>query len=312
LEPDKKYWLWCEDGSLSPGLRRGDELMRAGLELDLPQAYSSDLVFVQDEALGKPDGLDLPSEFRLGEAKVHGGMFAASAQLAWEPAAGARSYRVLVADDPEFRKVVVSQVGTQHRADLARLPPERTLYWRVEAISWGGCRGSSGPPGSFATPPLDRPAGLVFLSDLAWARANAGAENPVRRDVNYYGKPIAINGAVYAKGLWTHAYPDATPADIVYETAKGKFEWFKADVGLDDASTGGSVRFEVLVDGVLKAESPLLRPRQVHRFRVNIADAGQVTLRVTNGGDGHACDHAAWGAARLTEAGVRDPLDEPE
>ena len=217
-----------------------------------------------------------------------------------------------MADDPEFRSTVVSQVVTQPHAALENLPPERTVYWRVEAVSWGGCRPSSGPPGSFATPHLDRPAGIVFLSEIAWARANAGAENPVRRDVNYYGKPIAINGGVYPKGLWTHSYPDATPADIVYEIANKKFEWFKADVGLDDASGGGSVQFQVLVDGGQKAESPILRPRQVHRFRVNVADAGQVTLRVLNAGDGYACDHAAWGAARFTEAGVRDPLDKTE
>jgi hypothetical protein len=149
----------------------------------------------------------------------------------------------------------------------------------------------------------------VFLSDLPWVKANAGAENPVRRDVNYYGKPVAVDGAVYPKGLWTHAYPDATPADIVYDIAGKRFEWFKADVGLDDASGGGSVRFEVWVDGVKKAESPVLRPRQVHRFRVDITDAHEITLRVLNGGDGYACDHAAWGAARFVEPGVQDPLD---
>jgi hypothetical protein len=312
LEADKKYWLWCEDGSVSPGLRSGDELIRTGLEIHLPQAYSSDLIFVQDEALGKPDGLDLPGEFRLHQAAVGGGMFSASAQLTWEPAVGARSYRVFVADDSEFRSLVVSNACTQPLAALESLPPERTLYWRVEAVSWGGCRPSSGPAGSFVTPQLARPAGLTFLSEIAWVRANAGAENPVRRDVNYYGKPIAVNGDVYPKGLWTHSYPDATPADIVYDVSNKKFELFKADAGLDDASGSGSVQFQVLVDGVQQAESPILRPRQVHRFRVNVAGAGQVILRVLNGGDGYSCDHAAWGAARLTEAGVRDPLDKAE
>jgi hypothetical protein len=152
----------------------------------------------------------------------------------------------------------------------------------------------------------------VFLSELPWVKANAGAENPVRRDVNYYGKPIAINDGVYPKGLWTHAYPDATPADIVYDVAGKKFELFKADVGLDDASGGGSVQFQVLLDGVPRAESPVLRPRQIHRFRVDIRGAQQITLRVLNGGDGYTCDHAAWGAARFVEPGVHDPLDKIE
>jgi endo-alpha-N-acetylgalactosaminidase len=195
---------------------------------------------------------------------------------------------------------------------MENLPPERTLYWRVEAVSWGGVRPSSGTPGSFVTPRLDRPAGLVFLSELPWIKATAGAENPVRRDVNYYGQPLAINGGVQLKGLWTHAYPDATPADIVYDVSGKKFDLFKADVGLDDASGGGSVQFQVLVDGAKKAESPVLRPRCVHRFCVPIAGAGQITLRVLNGGDGHTCDHAAWGAARFLAPGVGDPLDKPE
>ena len=66
----------------------------------------------------------------------------------------------------------------------------------------------------------------------------------------------------------------------------------------------------MLVDGELKAESPVLPPRQVHLLRVAIAGARQITLRVLNGGDGYNCDHAVWGAARFVEAGVDDPLDE--
>ena len=218
-----------------------------------------------------------------------------SARLTWEPAAGARSYRVAVAEDPEFQKVGGRDGRhASRRRSLETLPPERTLYWRVEAISWGGRRASAGQPGTFVTPRLDRPAGLAFLSEIPWVKANAGADNPVRRDVNYYGKPIAINGQLYPKGLWTHAYPDATPADVVYDVSGGKFELFKADVGLDDASGGGSVQFQVLVDGVQKAESPVLAPRQVHRFRVNVAGAREITLRVLNGDDGYTCDHAAW------------------
>jgi hypothetical protein len=309
FEPDKEYWVWCEDGALDPVLRRGAELIGAGLELHLSQRYTSDLVFVRDAALGKPAGLDLPGEFRLQPPTVQAGMFAVSAGLTWEPAAGARSYRVAVAEDAEFQRVVAAAHVTQPKATLEKLPPERTLHWRVEAVSWGGRRAQGGPPGTLVTPPRACPAGIVFLSDLPWVKANAGADNPVRRDVNYYGQPLAIQGRTMAKGLWTHAYPDATPADAVFDVADKKFSLFKAEVGLDDASVGGSVQFQVLVDGVLRAESPVLQPRRVHRFRVDIADARQITLRVLNGGDGHACDHAAWGLARLVRPGVRDPLD---
>jgi hypothetical protein len=84
---------------------------------------------------------------------------------------------------------------------------------------------------------------------------------------------------------------------------------FATDVGLDDASGGGSVAFQVLVDGQVKAASPILMPRKVHKFRVDVAGAKEVTLRVLNGGDGFTCDHAAWGLARFLEPGVMDPLD---
>ena len=306
LEAEKKYWLWSEDGSVSPGVKSGQELMQSGVQIQLPQTYSSDLIFLQNELNGKPEGLDLPGEFKLRDVVVQSDLFSASARLTWEPAGGARSYRVLVAGDPELREPIATAAVTQPAAVLENLPPQRTLYWRVEAVSWGGLRSHSGAVGTFVTPRLNRPAGLVFLSEIPWVRANAGADNPVRRDVNYDGKPIAIDGHVYLRGLWTHAYPDNTPADTVYEIADEKAELFLADAGLDDASGGGSVQFQVLVDGVKKAESPILRPRQVHRFRVSISGARQITLRVLNGGDDYNCDHAVWGGARFEQAG-EDP-----
>ncbi len=309
LDPAKKYRLWCEDGSIAPGVRGGSELMSRGLSIRLPSPYASDLVFLQDEALGKPAGLDPPGEFRLKAAAVRAGMFSVSAELTWEPATHARSYRVTVVDPSAGGKTVAAATVSRPAVSLESLPPGRQLQWKVEAVSWGGVQGSAGQPGQLVTPRLHRPAGIAFLSDMPWKRATAGADNPVRRDVNYHGKPISIAGKPYPKGLWTHSFPDATPADTVYDVAGKPYALFKADVGLDDASGGGSVQFQVLVDGVKKAESPVLGPRQAHCFRVEIEGAKEVTLRVLNGGDGYACDHSAWGFARFTEKGVRDPLD---
>ncbi len=310
LDATKSYWLWCEDGSIAPGVRRGEELMRTGLELCLPQTYASDLVFVQDESLGKPAGLELPGDFRLTGAKTEAGIFSASARFQWGAASNARSYRLTVAKDSEFREVISGATTGRPAAALDGLPPGQPVFWRVEAISWGGRRQSSGPVGTCIVPQLKRPAGLTFLSDIPWQKATAGADNPVRRDVNYYGKPIAINGRNYPKGLWTHAFPDATPADIVYDLPSGQFRQFKSDVGLDDAAAGGSVQFQVLVDGAVKADSGVLQSRKIHSIQVDLSDAHQLTLRVLNGGDGHSCDHAAWGAARLLAPNSEDPLDE--
>ena len=309
LEPANRYRVWCEDGSISPGVRIGAELMRSGLKIRLPGQYASDLVFLQDASLGKPPGLDPPGVFRLKAATVRGGMFSVAATFTWEPAEHAWNYRVTVSDPKLARKTVAVATTPGQSATIDNLPPQRELHWSVEAVGWGGTRTNDGPRGTFVTPRLNRPDGIAFLSDLPWIKAVAGAENPVRRDVNYHGKTISIAGKPYPKGLWTHSFPDATPADAVFDVAGLKPAWFKADAGLDDASGDGSVEFQVLVDGVVKAASPVLRPRQVHRFRLDVSGAKHLTLRVLNGGDGYTCDHAAWGFARLVQPGVKDPLD---
>jgi hypothetical protein len=54
LDPKAQYWVWSEDGAVAASLRKGEELMRQGLDVSLPTPMSSDLVFVQDGELGKP------------------------------------------------------------------------------------------------------------------------------------------------------------------------------------------------------------------------------------------------------------------
>jgi hypothetical protein len=39
---------------------------------------------------------------------------------------------------------------------------------------------------------------------------------------------------------------------------------------------------------------------------VDVTRAKEVVLRVLNGGDGYACDHAAWGLARFVNIGASD------
>ena len=282
--------------------------MDRGLAISLPRPYTSDLIFVQDEALGKPRELESPGEFRLKPAEVKAGPFSVSATLHWEPSTSANSYRVTVSDREDFGDVLAQSVSATPCVTLDDLPPDRQLHWRVEAIGWGGRRAHLGPAGVLLAPRLVPLAGITFLSDMPWTSATAGADNPVHRDKNYYGKPICIAGKTYAKGLWTHAFPDATAADAVFDVSGTQSAAFRADVGLEDAAAGGSVQFQVLVDGRVTAESPVLRSRQVHHLQVDLKGARQITLRVLNGGDGYTCDHAAWGFARLVAPDATDPL----
>ncbi|MCL5098640.1 MAG: glycoside hydrolase family 127 protein, partial [Candidatus Omnitrophica bacterium] len=156
---------------------------------------------------------------------------------------------------------------------------------------------------------IDRMKGVVFVSDMDWASSNAGAGNKVRRDSNYYGKTITMSEVAFPKGVWTHACDGDQPADVVLDISNRKFASFAAMVGLEDQAGPGSVKFQVLVDGKLAADSPVIRlGTMVHPINVNVKGAKQVVLRVTNGGDGNGCDHAAWGFARFIEEGMPDPL----
>jgi alpha-galactosidase len=64
LEPGRAYRVWCEDGSIAPGVRTGAALMDGGLTVRLPQPYTSDLIFLRDAASGRPKGVEEPGAFR--------------------------------------------------------------------------------------------------------------------------------------------------------------------------------------------------------------------------------------------------------
>jgi hypothetical protein len=212
---------------------------------------------------------------------------------------------VSVSETREFTKPVAIEMAATPSITISQLLPARELYWKVEAVSVGGTRVNQGGPGTFTTP--DNPAkGVVFASDMQWTKATAGADTTVRRDTNLKGQPLAINGKPYLKGLWTHAFNDQTPADIVFDISGRKYATFKATVGLDDLGEHGSVQFQVLVDGVKQAESPVMLPKQAHELSVDLNQGKEVTLRVLNGGDGYGWDHAAWCFARFIEAGINE------
>ncbi|MCX5758456.1 MAG: NPCBM/NEW2 domain-containing protein, partial [Candidatus Hydrogenedentes bacterium] len=162
--------------------------------------------------------------------------------------------------------------------------------------------------GTFSTPALRGLEGITFVSDMEWVHSTAGAGNTVHRDTNYSGKEISIAGRAYPKGIWTHSFPDATPADTIINITDKGFVRFVADAGVEDSAGAGSVQFQVVVDSVVKAESPVMRSGTAHHFDVDITGAKEINLRVLNGNDGFQCDHAAWGFARFVHAGTADPL----
>jgi len=305
LERERKYWIWSEDGSVTVGEKTGAWLMDQGVQVDLPSPYMCDIIMLQADS---SPSLALPGEFSLEKPSVAADAFSTKATLSWGGSKGARGYSLLVTskDEQGHDKIEAHERLVRTSVEL-RLWPDREYQWWVVASNWGGeqlCK----EKGTLRTPALKEHPGVIFVSDVPWAKSTAGSGNDARRDSNYYGKPVVVGGKTCAKAVWTHAYEDATPADIVVDVAGKGYATFVADAGLDGASGGGSVQFLVLVDGVEKARSDVMLPGKAHHFSVDVANAKEVTLRVLNGGDGNACDHAAWGMGRFVKPGVADPF----
>jgi beta-galactosidase GanA len=139
-----------------------------------------------------------------------------------------------------------------------------------------------------------------YLSELPFLTATNGW-GPVERDTSNGenaagdGHPITLNGVVYANGLGVH------PAGDVGFYLGGRCTALTAVAGVDDEVGGnGSVRFQVLVDGVAVWSSGVLTGAAAGvPVAVDVTGAQQLDLVVDDGGDGNGLDHADWADARV-------------
>jgi lysophospholipase L1-like esterase len=200
--------------------------------------------------------------------------------------------------------------GATSYSDSSNLSFSTTYFYRVYAINGGGSSGFSNEANATtpaAPPPPPPPTGTTFLSDLNWTSATNG-NGPVEKDKSSGeqfagdGRTITLNGVTYTKGLGVHA-----SSDIRYNLA-GQYASFLSDVGVDDeVGGGGSVRFQVFLDGATTAayDSGAMGGNSATK-QINLDVTGRTTLRlvVTDNADGNAYDHADWANARLLVSGT--------
>lgn len=194
---------------------------------------------------------------------------------------------------PEIQRVHVPAGALPHTRCFGRVRVvdvfDRTSAWTTFTVTKGL------PVKNFA-----------YLSDLQWASASNGY-GPVEKDTSNGesgsgdGHPITLNGVIYAKGIGCHAN-----SQVVYDLG-GAYQWFQADVGIDDEISGiqGSAIFRVYVDGVLTYDSSIMNASTTtQHVLVNVTGASQLTLVTDDSGDGNGQDHTDWADARL----IRQPF----
>jgi hypothetical protein len=114
-------------------------------------------------------------------------------------------------------------------------------------------------------------------------------------DCGVGGKPLAIAGRAFARGLGTHAN-----SEIVYEL-EGEYTNFAAWVGADDflkdhpEGPKASIVFQVFGDGAKLFDSGVMRIGDAAKpVSVPVGGVDELKLVVTDAGDGINCDHADW------------------
>lgn len=176
-----------------------------------------------------------------------------------------------------------------------------TYTYRVVAL---GSAGNSAPSAMVAAATFD-PAVTTFASDMPFVSATNGW-GPVERDMSNGstaagdGHTITLHGVQYTKGIGAHA------ASSIVINLGGAYASFVSDLGVDDEEIGkgvGSVDFQVLGDGKLLYDSGVLTSNSATAHaNVNVTGVQQVTLKVTDGGNGIDYDHADWAGARFVRS----------
>ncbi|MBM7790698.1 NPCBM/NEW2 domain-containing protein [Tenggerimyces flavus] len=151
------------------------------------------------------------------------------------------------------------------------------------------------------------PAGSTYLTDRPFTVVENGL-GPAELDLSNGesaagdGITLTVGGTRFGRGLGVHA-PSAVTVPL-----NGQCSTFAASVGVDDevdgrvdrALAGGTVSFAVLGDGLLLAETGVLRTTNpAQALNVDIRGVHELTLRVTDGGDDSSLDHASWGDALI-------------
>jgi hypothetical protein len=169
-----------------------------------------------------------------------------------------------------------------------------TYRYAVAPVAWGGL-GPRIDAGQITRPPLSRrQAKDAWLDELrpTVQQQDCGTLGMQR---SFDNNPLRIAGRQYDRGLGTHAN-----SEIRYQLDNG-YRRLEAEVGVDDEKGGaGTVVFQVFADGRKVFDSGTMHGKQpAQKISIPLDGAEELTLIVTDAGDGINCDHADWANARL-------------
>ncbi|MFI0165851.1 beta-galactosidase [Streptomyces sp. NPDC017095] len=186
------------------------------------------------------------------------------------------------------------------RPPAGALPSASALTATVRYVQRGRPATGSDERVIGAVPPAPK-AGETAVSELPFLSSTNGW-GPVERDTSVGeqaagdGRPIAIAGVTYRKGLGAHAVSD------VRLYLGGACTRLTASVGVDDETGGaGTVVFSVVADGKTLVTTRTIKGGQAAvPIDVDLTGAQTVDLKADDAGDGNGSDHGDWGTPTVT------------
>lgn len=137
---------------------------------------------------------------------------------------------------------------------------------------------------------LARQSGSPFLlGKLDLSSVTQGYGSP-RRNRSVDGHPLTIDKVVYPEGIGTHSIGEA-----LYRL-DGNALAFTAQVGIDDETAGrGTVKFEVIADGKVVAQSPVMKGNDpAYTLTADLRGVKVLKLVADDAGNGIDFGHADW------------------
>ncbi|MCG6154817.1 NPCBM/NEW2 domain-containing protein [Rubinisphaera margarita] len=131
------------------------------------------------------------------------------------------------------------------------------------------------------------PEESVPLSDLQPDSEKVGWLRPTRNRVPERSMLLESHGQIFARGLYAHA-----PARHVYSLDRN-WQRLSGKVGLASGHAG-SVKFQILGDGRLLWESPVVKADQIHKFDVDVVNVQALELSTSATDDGPGSDWGLW------------------
>jgi hypothetical protein len=136
----------------------------------------------------------------------------------------------------------------------------------------------------------------IYLSDLKYEVLASPEGYEPGKDQNFQKETLRIKDTFYPKGFCVK--PDGV---ISCRFIPNGYDFFVAEVGVDAmAGENASVVFQVIADGTVLYESPVMRRDMPPRLvRVPIRGRNELLLHVFDGGDGNAEDVGNWALSRF-------------